>query len=86
MSPIPATVRKDSIWNICLRGIALDAEQAKPTTTEWAEAEIRACCRLAALLNVPLVEAVENVVPVATTAGESVSRRKEWTSGRIFSA
>jgi hypothetical protein len=47
---------------------------------------VRACCRLAALLDVSLVEAAQNVVPVARTAYESVERLKTWASGRCLSA
>jgi hypothetical protein len=48
--------------------------------------EIKACCRLAALLDVPLVEAAQNIVPVAVTAGESVERLRQWAAGRCLSA
>jgi len=64
----------------------LDADQPKPKTKEWTGAEIRSCCRLAALLDVPLLEAAKNVVPVAVTAAEGVSRLKAWASGRCLDA
>jgi len=37
-------------------------------------------------LDVPLVEAAQNVVPVARTAHESVDRLRKWASGRCLSA
>jgi hypothetical protein len=37
-------------------------------------------------LDVPLVEAAKNVVPVATTAAESVQRLRNWASGRCLNA
>ena len=40
----------------------------------------------AALLELPLVEAATNVVPVAITAAESVARLRTWASGRCLSA
>ena len=43
-------------------------------------------CRLAALLDAPLTQAAENVVPVAVTSSESVLRLREWASGRCLSA
>jgi hypothetical protein len=61
-------------------------DQAKPKTSSWTGAEIRSCCRLAALLDVPLVEAANNVVPVAVTAAESVTRLRDWASGRCLDA
>ena len=47
---------------------------------------MKACCRLSALLDVPLVQAAQNVVPVAVTAAESVERLRTWASGRCLSA
>ena len=44
------------------------AEQAMPSDADWTGAEVRSCCRLATLLDVPLIEAARNVVPVAVTA------------------
>jgi hypothetical protein len=37
-------------------------------------------------LDVPLVQAAQNVVPVAVTAAESVDRLRTWASGRCLSA
>jgi len=53
---------------------------------DFSGAEIKACCRLAALLDVWLVEAAQNVVPVARTAHESVERLRQWASGRCLRA
>jgi hypothetical protein len=38
------------------------------------------------LLDVPLVQAAQNVVPVAVTAAESVEQLRTWASGRCLSA
>ena len=56
------------------RGSGSTPASAGPRDRDWTGAEIKACCRLAALLDVPLVEAAQNIVPVAVTAGESVER------------
>ena len=53
---------------------------------QWTGAEIRACCRLSALLDVPLKEAARQIVPVAVTAAESVERLRTWATGRCLSA
>jgi hypothetical protein len=60
--------------------------QARPNDTDWTGAEIRSCCRLAALLDVPLTQAAYHVVPVAVTAAESVEKLRTWASGRCLSA
>jgi hypothetical protein len=43
---------------------------SRPNDTNWTGAEIESCCRMASLFDVPLVQAAQNVVPVAVTAGE----------------
>jgi hypothetical protein len=57
-----------------------------PDDTNWTGAEIKACCRLPALLDVPLAQSAQNVVPVAVTAAESVDRLRNWARSRCLSA
>lgn len=83
---LPGAAQKGAIWDIWLRAFELDPDQPKPKTEQWTGAEIRSCCRLSALLDVPLLEAAKNVVPVAVTAGESVERLRDWASGRCLDA
>lgn len=83
---LPARDEKDAIWRIFLRMFALDEKQRLPNDENWTGAEIRACCRLAALLDLPIVQAAQNVVPVAVTSGESVERLQTWANGRCLSA
>jgi len=37
-------------------------------------------------LDVPLVQAAQNVVPVAVTAGDKIESLRRWASGRCLSA
>ncbi|HUE14666.1 MAG TPA: AAA family ATPase [Planctomycetaceae bacterium] len=83
---LPAQREKQAIWEMYLRKFSLDAKQPKPVDQDWTGAEIKACCRLSALLDVPLLEAGKNIVPVAVTAAESVDRLRTWASGRCLSA
>ena len=83
---LPGAAQKGSIWDICLSLFDLDPDQSKPNTQDWTGAEIRSCCRLSALLDVPLTEAARNVVPVAVTAAETVGRLREWAGGRCLDA
>jgi hypothetical protein len=83
---LPGVVERRAIWNLYVEQFGLDAKQPKPVDADWTGAEIKACCRLAALLDVSLVEAAQNVVPVARTAAESVERLRTWASGRCLSA
>ena len=83
---LPGTAQKRAIWRIYSERYGLDPHQPKPVDADWSGAEIKACCRLAALLEVPLMEAAQNVVPVARTAQESLDRLRRWASGRCLSA
>jgi len=83
---LPGREQKDAIWNIYLELFEIDHDQRLPDDTNWTGAEIKACCRLSALLDVPLVQAAQNVVPIALTASESVDRLRSWASGRCLSA
>jgi SpoVK/Ycf46/Vps4 family AAA+-type ATPase len=83
---LPSAEQREAIWNIYLRLFELDPHQTKPKDDSWTGAEIRACCRLAALLDLPLTAAAQNVVPVAVTAAESVERLRKWAGGRCLSA
>ncbi len=83
---LPGTEEKKAIWGIHLNAFGLDPAQRLPHDQDWTGAEVKACCRLASLLDVPLVEAAQQVVPVAVTAGESIERLRDWASGRCLSA
>jgi hypothetical protein len=81
---LPGAAQKAAIWRMYQEKFEIDADQRRPSDRDWTGAEIRACCRLAALLEIPLVDAAQNIVPVAVTAGESVERLRTWASGRCL--
>ena len=83
---LPGSTQKARIWEIWLTAFELDPGQPKPKTDLWTGAEIRACCRLSALLDESLVEAAHNIVPVAVTAAESVERLRDWASSHCLNA
>ena len=83
---LPGRDEKQMIWDLYLGMFEIDRDQRLPNDSNFTGAEIRACCRLAALLDVPLIQAAQNVVPVAVTAAESVDRLRTWASGRCLSA
>ena len=82
---LPTRREKDAIWSLCTGKFGLLA-QSLPDDTAWTGAEIHACCRLAALLGVPVTEAARQIVPVAVTARESVDKLRAWATGRCLSA
>ncbi|MFH5806925.1 AAA family ATPase, partial [Alienimonas sp. DA493] len=57
-----------------------------PADAGWTGAEIESCCRLSALLGVPLAEAATHVVPVSVSGAESLDRLRRWASGRCLDA
>jgi SpoVK/Ycf46/Vps4 family AAA+-type ATPase len=83
---LPTSAEKDLIWEMYRGQFGIPKSQAQPDDTDWTGAEIRSCCRLAALLDVPLTQAAHHVVPVATTAAEAVERLRNWATGRCLSA
>ncbi|PQO36391.1 AAA family ATPase [Bremerella cremea] len=83
---LPDRAEKDAIWNIYLDYFEIDRDQSLPDDANWSGAEIKSCCRLSGLLDVPLIQAAENVVPIAVTAAESINKLRIWASGRCLSA
>jgi hypothetical protein len=58
----------------------------RPADDQWTPAEIRACCRLASLLEVSVKDAAKHIVPVASTGAESMTKLRQWASGRCLDA
>jgi hypothetical protein len=83
---LPDCEQRRAIWKIYVDQYALDPRQKLPTDDLWTGAEIKACCRLAALLDLPLTAAAQNIVPVARTSAESVEKLRQWASARCLSA
>lgn len=83
---LPERAEKDAIWRLYREQFGIDPSEPTPPDEQWTGAEIRACCRLSALLDLPLAQAAQNVVPVAVTSAESVERLRTWADGRCLSA
>ncbi len=83
---LPGRDEKDAIWVLYRQLYQIAEQERQPADEQWTGAEIKACCRLASLLDIPLNQAAQNVVPVAVTAAESVERLRTWASGRCLSA
>ena len=83
---LPGDAERELIWAQYIESYELDPNQAKPKDTSWTGAEIKACCRLSALLDVPLKQAAQNVVPVANTARESIESLRSWAGNRCIDA
>jgi hypothetical protein len=83
---LPSRSQKDRIWQMYAERYGLEVPQRRPPDEQWTGAEIKSCCRLASLLDVPLPEAGRNVVPIAATAAEPLAKLRAWASGRCLCA
>lgn len=83
---LPSADDKAGIWRMHRSAFNLPNEMELLDDTGWTCAEIRSCCRLAALLETSLVEAAKLVAPVAVTAAETVDALRTWASGRCVDA
>jgi hypothetical protein len=83
---LPNTTERDAIWMLYRSQFDIPECQSRPDDTSWTGAEVKACCRLAALLDVSLHQAAKNIVPVAVTAAESVEKLRTWATGRCLCA
>ena len=83
---LPTRAEKDSIWSMYQARFGIDPNQELPEDTDWTGAEIKAACRLSVLLDVPLRQASQNVVPIAVTAAESIDRLRSWAARRCLDA
>lgn len=85
---LPTPEQKKQIWNIYAKKFFPGYEVTgwDNADDQWTGAEIKACCRLAALLDLPLNQAADHVVPVAMTAKEQVQALRQWASGRALCA
>lgn len=83
---LPGLAQREQIWGIYLHQFNLDVTQVRPDDTNWTGAEIKACCRLAALLEITLTEAALNIVPISVTANEQIAAQRLWAENRCLSA
>ncbi|EKK01511.1 ATPase, AAA family [Rhodopirellula baltica SH28] len=83
---LPGRTQKDEIWQLYRTQFGIAGDEVTPSDDQWTGAEIKSCCRLAALLDVSLVEAAKNVVPVAKTSADSIDRLRRWADGRCLSS
>ena len=82
---LPGRQQKDDVWSMYGHAFGVDVTK-RPDDYRWTPAEIRACCRLASLLDVSVKEASKHIVPVASTGAEAVSKLRQWASGRCLDA
>ncbi|HAN99533.1 MAG TPA: AAA family ATPase [Planctomycetaceae bacterium] len=83
---LPERSEKDAIWAIHRATFEISDSEQQPDDHGWTGAEIRACCRLAALLGRPLTETAASIVPIARGAEDAIERLRQWADGRCLAA
>ena len=83
---LPSKEDKLVIWHIWMSHFGIDPVESIPNDDLWTGSEVRACCRLSALLGVSLKEAAKQVVPIAVTNREAVDNLRTWANNRCLSA
>src|SRR5439155_17695123 len=54
---LPGVAERDAIWKMYRSQFGIAEAQSRPNDTSWTGAEIKPCCRLAALLDITLTQA-----------------------------
>lgn len=74
------------IWPVVKERQGIAASEPTPEDGGWTGAEVAACCKVAALLKVSLIEAAQNIIPMALAQPDIVLRRREQAHGRFNNA
>jgi len=82
---LPNAAERDSIWDIHLKKFGVK-DLDRPNDDGWTGAEIRNCVELAWMLNCPLKQASNFVVPISVSDPEGIERLRKMASGRFLSA
>jgi hypothetical protein len=83
---LPGPTQRATIWHLYAKLFALDEAQPLPDSEGWTGAEIRACCRLAAMQGDTLLDVAPDIIPVSSTASEKIEALRQWAAGRCRSA
>ncbi len=82
---LPLSEEQAIIWKIWGNYYKVNIDHLPPHQG-WTGAEIRTCCRLAAMMGCTVKEAAKYVIPLATTMGEKIEALRRWAEGRAIPA
>jgi len=82
---LPTNKERKDIWKIYRQKYNV-ADGKIPDDEGWTGAEIKQCCKLAAKLNMSLVEASSYIVPVAKSASDQIESLRRLASGKFINA
>lgn len=83
---MPTRQERQQIWELYRDTFGVAVHQRSFVDDDWTGAEIKSCCRLAALLGVDIDEAAKHIIPVATTSAQQIHSLREWAGSRCLSA
>ena len=85
-SDLPTPEERLVIWRIWLKYYGLPDDAPLPPDDGWTGAEIKTCCRLAAMMGISPAEAAQFIVPIAQAQAEKIAHLREWASQRCVPA
>lgn len=86
---LPTKEERRAIWTMYLKLFELSdssVDDLLKLSNDWTGAEIRACCRLAAMLGKTIPEASTHIIPTAVTDREGLEELRKWADQRVLSA
>ena len=85
---LPTQEERSQLWAMYMEefGLRSSANFSALNDKDWTGAEIRNACWIAHRLGIPLIEAVREVIPVATADPEAVMRRRKRADGTFKDA
>jgi len=83
---LPNDDELEMIGNLWIKKYDLNPKQKRPSFSGWTGAEVRNCCEIAQLMEVPLIEAATFVVPVSQSSPEQIEKLRRESSGKYISA
>jgi hypothetical protein len=87
MFDFPSAVERESIWKINLSKFGLGKDAGGlPDDGNWTGADIRNCCEVAWMCDIPLRQAVQYITPVYLIRPERVDSLRRSAHGRFLSA
>lgn len=83
---LPTKAEREEIWPKQLKAHDLPLDTERPDDRNWTGAEIKACCDIALDMEMSLVEAAEQIVPVARSGKAQLDALRSLADGVFNSA
>lgn len=80
---------RNIVWAMYLAKYHGPKVKRKPNSINdngWTGAEIKACCRLSSMLDIPLEESAKNIVPIAISSADKINVLRDWAHKKCLSS